>query len=262
LFPFATWDGANYLITWTDTRNDLNNDGICDAGEATCWDVYGQYLSPSGSLVGGEFAIAADAGDQVISPVISTGGRSLVTWTEGNPTTSIVTQGVKGAFLNPDGCAPFPATCLGDGSGSPCPCSNLGSVGHGCANSVFASGGRLIGNGVASVSMDSVTLTGFDMPSASALYFQGTAQLVGTSFGDGLRCIGGTVVRLGVKPNGVSGASHYPDFAAGETPVSVRGLVPAVGGLRFYQVWYRNAAAFCTASTFNLTNSLSISWTL
>jgi len=43
--------------------------------------------------------------------------------------------------------------------------------------------------------------------------------------------------------------------------VSQRGLV-TTPGLRTYQVWYRNAAAFCSASTFNLTNGLSVSWTL
>ncbi len=33
------------------------------------------------------------------------------------------------------------------------------------------------------------------------------------------------------------------------------------GGNRTYQTWYRNAAAFCTASTFNLTNGTAIAWT-
>jgi hypothetical protein len=40
----------------------------------------------------------------------------------------------------------------------------------------------------------------------------------------------------------------------------VRGAVPA-GATRHYQVWYRNSAAFCGPSTFNLSNGLSISWT-
>jgi hypothetical protein len=42
--------------------------------------------------------------------------------------------------------------------------------------------------------------------------------------------------------------------------VSVKGLVTAPG-VRDYQCWYRNAAAFCTPSTFNLTNGLEITWT-
>ena len=78
----------------------------------------------------------------------------------------------------------------------------------------------------------------------------------GTVFGDGLRCAGGMVVRLGTKTN-VAGSSHYP--AAGDPSVSVRGSITAPG-TRTYQVWYRNAASFCTPSTFNLSNGLSIVW--
>jgi hypothetical protein len=29
---------------------------------------------------------------------------------------------------------------------------------------------------------------------------------------------------------------------------------------RYYQVWYRNSAPFCTTATFNLTNGYSIVW--
>jgi hypothetical protein len=97
------------------------------------------------------------------------------------------------------------------------------------------------------------------MPNSSALYFQGTAQAgsgAGTAFGDGLRCAAGSVIRLGTK-NNVAGTSSYP--VGGDTSISVRGAVTA-GATRYYQVWYRNAAAFCTTSTFNLTNGLSVTW--
>jgi hypothetical protein len=30
--------------------------------------------------------------------------------------------------------------------------------------------------------------------------------------------------------------------------------------VRMYQVWYRNAAAFCTSSTFNLSNGYRVVW--
>ena len=46
----------------------------------------------------------------------------------------------------------------------------------------------------------------------------------GTLFGDGLRCAGGTVVRLATKTN-VGGASQYPDV--GDPPLSVQGGVIA-----------------------------------
>ena len=97
------------------------------------------------------------------------------------------------------------------------------------------------------------------MPNGNALYFQGTTQQsagLGAPFGDGLRCAGGTIVRLGTKTN-VAGASQFP--AAGDLSVSQKGLV-TLPSIRTYQVWYRNAAAFCTASTFNLTNGFEINW--
>jgi hypothetical protein len=93
------------------------------------------------------------------------------------------------------------------------------------------------------------------MPNSSCLYFQGTTQ-IGIPFGDGLRCAGGTVTRLGTKTN-VGGASQFP--AGGDPAVHVKGGV-SVAGTRTYQIWYRNAAAFCTPSTFNLTNGVLVPW--
>ncbi len=153
--------------------------------------------------------------------------------------------------------------CAGDSSTAPCPCGNNSPAGSGagCLHSLGA-GGRLSAAGVASVANDTLVLFAEDLPAtAPALYFQGTTRIaggVGAPFGDGLRCAGGSVSRLGTKTS-AAGASSYPE--AGDRRVSVQGTIPAAGGLRFYQVWYRNAAAFCTAATFNLTNGLEVSWT-
>ncbi len=149
--------------------------------------------------------------------------------------------------------------CSGDGSGTACPCGNFGVAGNGCANSLNASGARLFGAGAASLSADTLSFVGSSMPNSSALYFQGTTQTsggAGSVFGDGLRCAGGTVMRLGTKTN-IAGSSSYP--TGGDPTVSVRGGV-ATPGTRTYQVWYRNAASFCTVDTFNLSNGLSIVW--
>ncbi|MCY2961533.1 MAG: hypothetical protein NTY35_15325 [Planctomycetota bacterium] len=146
--------------------------------------------------------------------------------------------------------------CFGDGTGSACPCANNGTAGNGCANSINPAGGNLATTGAASISADTLSLNGSGMPSSSALYFQGTSQ-ISAAFGDGLRCAGGTVIRLGTKQNSVGGTSSYP--VAGDLSVSVRGAC-AVGDVRTYQCWYRNAAAFCTPSTFNLTNGVAVTW--
>jgi hypothetical protein len=57
-----------------------------------------------------------------------------------------------------------------------------------------------------------------------------------------------------------AGTASFGANVPGDPSVSAAGLVPAGGGLRHYQVWYRNAADFCTSATFNLSNGLSITW--
>jgi len=158
--------------------------------------------------------------------------------------------------------APIVKYCAGDGTGTPCPCGNNSPVGPGagCLHSL-GTAGDLNGTGAPSIAADTLVLAGSGMPNSSALYFQGTTALaggLGVTFGDGLRCAGGNIARLGTKQN-AAGASQYP--AAGDSSVSVRGNVTAPGKRR-YQVWYRNAAAFCTSDTFNLTNGLEVIWQL
>jgi len=151
------------------------------------------------------------------------------------------------------------ALCSGDGTGTPCPCGNGGGPGRGCASSVEPTGALLGVSGGASVANDTLVLHGSGMPDSFGLYFQGTSAAAGgagAAFGDGLRCAGGSVARLGTKQN-VAGVSQYP--ATGDTPISVQGSV-AAGDARVYQVWYRNAATFCTSDTFNLTNGLQLTW--
>jgi hypothetical protein len=125
---------------------------------------------------------------------------------------------------------------------------------EGCLNSLGA-GGKLTASGVSSLSNDSLVLSGAHMPDAAVLYFQGTTPTA-QSFGDGLRCAAGTVIRLAQKIN-ASGASSYPE--PGDAHVSVRGVIAAPGTFH-YQGWYRNAASFCTPQTFNLTNGVLVEW--
>jgi hypothetical protein len=150
--------------------------------------------------------------------------------------------------------------CFGDGSGTACPCGNASPAGSasGCRSSLGL-GATLRASGTASLAHDTIVLHGSEMTNSSALYYQGTTMVnggAGSMFGDGLRCAGGAIVRLGVRIN-VGGESMFP--APGGISVSVRGGVAGPGS-RSYQVWYRNAAPFCMPSTFNLTNGLSIAW--
>lgn len=141
-----------------------------------------------------------------------------------------------------------------------CPCSGQPGPG-GCANSASTSGARLVPSSSSSLGNDTFTLTASNMtPSASVLFFQGTTHsIAGVSFGDGLRCVSGTIVRLGTK-TAVNGMAQYP--AAGDAPISIRGQIPGAGAQRAYQAWYRDPADFCTPATFNLTSAVRTIWTL
>ena len=171
------------------------------------------------------------------------------------------TNGVFDAFVRICPLASGAAFCSGDGSATACPCGNSGALGSGCANGSQAYGGRLYALGTASVAADTLELRGEGLPASFITYFQGTTAVaggLGSVFGDGLLCAGGSLVRLGTVFSG-GGVSGYP--SVGDLAISVKGQIPpGAGVVRTYQGWYRNAAAFCTADTFNLTNGLEITW--
>lgn len=149
--------------------------------------------------------------------------------------------------------------CFGDGATVACPCGNNSATvdAEGCLHS-GGIGGRLRGYGNASVSSDSVVLHALRLPpNTQGLLFQGTGPMARTAFGDGIRCTGGNLTRLGVK-TACNGQIAWPE--AGELPLSITGAIfpPTVP---VYQVWYRNAAAFCTPAVFNITNAVRVAWT-
>jgi hypothetical protein len=150
--------------------------------------------------------------------------------------------------------------CLGDGSGTACPCGNnsAASAQAGCLNSL-GSPGALRGAGIARLANDTLVLSGSGLPNSTALYIQGTTAAAGGSgilLGDGLRCAGGSLVRLGARTS-VGGGSVFPGPSG--PSLSVLGLV-STPGERIYQIWYRDPTNFCTPEGSNLTNGLRVLW--
>lgn len=82
--PSVAFDGSRFLVVWTDLRNQLDDNFICDPGEGTCLDIYGRFLSQSGSLLGSEFTINEDPGNQFVAPVAFGASRYMVVWTSGD----------------------------------------------------------------------------------------------------------------------------------------------------------------------------------
>jgi hypothetical protein len=155
---------------------------------------------------------------------------------------------------------PMYSFCHGDGSSTPCPCAN-GSPPYayaGCANSV-GQFGLLTPSGTASIANDTLVLSGAGMNDSACVYFQGNGLEnggLGYTFGDGLRCAGGFLIRIANKFN-ASGNSQYP--VAGDPPISIATYVQA-GETRTYQVLYRDATSVCGQDNVNLTNAWQVTW--
>jgi hypothetical protein len=128
----------------------------------------------------------------------------------------------------------------------------------GCKHSAHIEA-RLFADGVASVSADSVEILTHDLPThTSALVVQGQPAQASV-FGDGRLCVGGAIVRMALHTVS-NGQDVYPQ--AGESGIALRGALPAGGGMREYQVVYRDPYPFgyCTSSTFNTSNGYVIVW--
>jgi hypothetical protein len=94
------------------------------------------------------------------------------------------------------------------------------------------------------------------MAQGSCVFLQGDA-LTTAVFGDGLRCASGQLRRLATKATS-AGSASYPQGS--DPKISVVGLVPPGGGVRYYQVFYRNANASPCGTMFNITAGVSVIW--
>ena len=145
------------------------------------------------------------------------------------------------------------------GQGANAPCGNTSDACTGCRNSTGL-GAQLIGvnQGSLSASTAEGEAGGFcfrvkNLPfGVPILLFSGQNQLnggQGVPFGDGLRCVGGSVTRHGIRFGGPEGTAEWSRiqregvFGAGET--------------RAFQGWYRDNDGPC-GSKFNLTNGYAV----
>ena len=118
--------------------------------------------------------------------------------------------------------------------------------------------------------MDSLVFTtSAEKPTATSIVMQGNALAPnGLVFGQGVRCVGGTLKRLYTK-TAVGGSITAPDFGVGDPTVSARsttlGDAIQAGQSRWYLVYYRDPTVLggCpAASTFNATQTGQVAWSL
>lgn len=153
--------------------------------------------------------------------------------------------------------------CSGDpGSGTPCPCSNDndGSIpGAGCANGLYASGSFLTGSGTASLANDTLVLHGHHTEDDQfGLYFQADNDLSpGIVWGDGLRCAGGDLRRLGTR---LADGTGYSNTSGYSNPISVLAGNVSPGDTKCYQLWYRAPLSSLCGQFFNASNGYKITW--
>jgi hypothetical protein len=150
-----------------------------------------------------------------------------------------------------------------------CPCSNPpGGPGSGCDNSGATGGAVLAASGDTHLSSDSLVFTtSGEKPTATSILLQGSAlDPSGVVYGQGVRCVAGTLHRLFTK-HATAGSITVPEFGAGDPSVSARsaalGDVIQPSQSRLYLVFYRDPIVLggCPASsTFNATQTGRIDW--
>jgi len=113
----------------------------------------------------------------------------------------------------------------------------------------------LSATGSTSVAANQLTLHTTSLPANTfGLFFYGP-QAIQQPFGDGIRCVGGSVARLAAVNSGAGGAFSSPvDFA---NPTSPAGAI-APGDTRYFQTWFRDVPA--GGAGFNLSGSLAITF--
>ncbi len=171
---------------------------------------------------------------------------------------------IRGDCLAKGAIDPF---CFGDGTGLPCPCGNTGATGNGCGNSAHSTGANMAASGTASLAADSVVLSITDhRPSTLAVLFQGTPQAVTLMYGDGIRCIGGSLKRpFKMAPANAatltipSASSTPPSPATLSSQSAAKGDPLSAGSVRGYQLVYRDNGGPC-GTGFNATNGIRVVW--
>jgi len=204
-------------------------------------------------------------------PVLSADGRYALY--ESNSTDLVPgdTNARTDVFLRDSLGGPNFASLCDPGAGGviACPCANAPSgPGRGCDNSSATGGAVLSASGGTYLSSDSLvfTTTG-ERPTATSIVLQGTSSpAAGIVYGQGVRCVAGSLKRLYTKPAS-GGSITAPDFGAGEPPVSVRSAATGdtilSGQSRWYLVFYRDPTVLggCPgSSTFNATQSGRVTW--
>ena len=180
------------------------------------------------------------------------------------------TNGTVDVFVHDQGSQAMTSLCdPGIGGVIACPCSNPpGGPDSGCDNSAATGGAVLAASGDTHLSSDDLVFTtSGEKATATSVLLQGSALVPGgVVYGQGVRCVAGTLHRLFTK-HATAGSVMAPDFGAGDLSVSAQsaalGEVILPGQSRWYLVFYRDPVVLggCpSGSTFNATQTGQVTW--
>jgi Tol biopolymer transport system component len=209
--------------------------------------------------------------DSTLPSISSSDGRYVAFASHASNLVKGDTNSAFDVFVHDGHASGFTSVCApGSGGVIACPCSNPASgQERGCDNSSATGGATLSGSGIAYLSMDSLLFTtSGERPTALSIVMQGNGVVLnGVVYGQGVRCVGGTIIRRLFMKHAAGGSITAPDFAAGDPTVSARsaakGDVIQPGQSRWYLVYYRDPVVLggCPASsTFNATQTGRVSW--
>ncbi|MBK7643299.1 MAG: hypothetical protein IPJ19_09640 [Planctomycetes bacterium] len=199
------------------------------------------------------------------APSISPDARYLVFRSLATNIVAGDTNGFTDVFLRDRFASGFTSLCDPlDPGVADCPCNNPPALpGRGCGNSSHTGGALLSAEGIAYLSQDTLSFaTRGEGPHATSILLAGDSLLPGgVAFGQGVRCVGGNLLRFFVK-TALNGSIRAPDLAAGDPTISARssqlGVTLPPGETRVFLVYYRDPIVLggCGAAlTFNATQS-------
>jgi Tol biopolymer transport system component len=261
--PVITADGR-YVVFSSEAGNLINGDtnGVFDVF------MRDRLLGTTERVSVGTESVQGNATSMI--PFISENGRFVSFTSASNNFESNDTNQAMDIFVRDANPTSFTSLCTPGVNGvAACPCANPPSnTGRGCDNSAATGGAALTASGVAYVSEDSLTFTASgEPPTALSILLQGSSPASsGIVFGQGVRCVDGSLKRLFVK-TASGGSILAPDVLAGDPTVSaqsaVLGDVITAGQSRWYFVYYRDQVVLggCSAtSTFNATQTGKVTW--
>jgi hypothetical protein len=252
--PSVDSDGCTFAVTYSEQSS----------ASSSAYDVYVSTFNRVGSSIlpfQTHQPVAASPDTESDSRIVfARGGASLrhmIVWSHENS----VDGDIYGGLYDTPVLVPY---CF---AGAPdtaaCPCNNPSTANAGCNNSSATGGATLAASGVASLANDSLAFhQSGELASSLSIFLQGTGDVAGgTTFGGGVRCAGGTLMRL-FTHNAAGGSVSAP--IAGDPSVSARsaalGDTIAPCGTRYYQVYYRDPnLAFCAAG-FNIGSGIRALW--